>query len=861
MMNGSRAGIAVTGVFLFVATGTGADLFENIAPGDLVPAALVADGVPGGNAVLEPGETVVVEPSWRNATPVPVTATGTASAFGGPGAPGLYTVVDGAASYGTVAAGQVASCQSAGDCYRFAVGAPSTRPAQHWDATFGEATSTGSLKTWTLHVGDTFTDVPRASPFYRFVETLVHHGVTGGCGTSSYCPSAAITREQLAVFALAAKDGRFFVPTACTLGTEMFADVPATSPFCRWVEELARRGVVTGCGGGQYCPGASVSREQMAVFMLSTKEGPGYAPPACVPGSQPFFDVPASSPFCKWIEELARRGVVTGCGGGNYCPTATVPREQMAVFISATFGITVYGVAPYMYVVNSADDVNDGACSPSHCSFREALAIANATPNPGVREEIRFAIAGSGPHVIRPASALPAITEAVVVDGYSQAGATANALAAGSNAVLKIELDLSTGGPIRLSTSSALLRGLALNRSPAAAVSVEGSGNAIEGCFIGTDAGGTLDLGNATGIIINLGGNANRIGATLPGQRNLISGNARGIGIESSSNNLVQGNLIGTDRAGLVAIPNSSGAIYITSITHLAGADSNVIGGLEQGAGNVVSGNGAAGILASGYVGASLRIVSNTRIQANLIGIGADGSYLPNPVGIELNGSGVWGALIGGTSVAPAGNSISAVAAGVDMTIGINGGPKNVSIRGNRIRWSQYAVRGVPSAPGDITANVIGPNAAGVLLEAGTMAIRGNSIVGSGGGLGIDLAPNGVTPNDPGDGDVGPNGLQNFPVLTAAVRSGNALTIGGSLNSAASATYTVEIFVSTAANGSGYGEGETSLGTISVTTDAAGNAPIAVVLPVTVPAGRVITATATDAAGNTSEFSAARTVQ
>jgi hypothetical protein len=78
----------------------------------------------------------------------------------------------------------------------------------------------------------------------------------------------------------------------------------------------------------------------MAVFVLATKE-PGFTPPAC--GTPRFNDVPASSPFCRWIEELARRGVVTGCGGGNYCPTAAVTREQMAVFISVTFGLMLYG--------------------------------------------------------------------------------------------------------------------------------------------------------------------------------------------------------------------------------------------------------------------------------------------------------------------------------------------------------------------------------------------------------------------------------------------------------------------------------------------------------------------------------------
>jgi hypothetical protein len=56
-----------------------------------------------------------------------------------------------------------------------------------------------------------------------------------------------------------------------------------------------------------------------------------------------YADVPETSPFCRWIEELTNRGVVTGCGGGNYCPTNPVTREQMGVFISATFGLTLYG--------------------------------------------------------------------------------------------------------------------------------------------------------------------------------------------------------------------------------------------------------------------------------------------------------------------------------------------------------------------------------------------------------------------------------------------------------------------------------------------------------------------------------------
>jgi len=83
-----------------------------------------------------------------------------------------------------------------------------------------------------------------------------------------------------------------------------------------------------------------VTREQMAIFVLRTLD-PALNPPACVPGSE-FDDVAATSPFCRWIEELATRGVVTGCGGSSYCPTSPVTREQMSVFLSQTFGLLLY---------------------------------------------------------------------------------------------------------------------------------------------------------------------------------------------------------------------------------------------------------------------------------------------------------------------------------------------------------------------------------------------------------------------------------------------------------------------------------------------------------------------------------------
>ena len=236
-----------------------------------------------------------------------------------------------------VASGAAANCGDTGDCYTAAI-TLNTRPSTHWDTVWGEVMNTYSAKLWTLHVGDSFTDVPRTNPFYPFIEILLHRGVTGGCTNTTFCPTSTTNRDAMAVFVLVSKEGPAYSPPAC--GAPVFGDVPAENPFCKWIEELARRGVAGGCGGGNYCPGNPVTRAQMSVFVLRTPD-PNLDPPAC---STPVFeDVPANDPFCKWIEELARRGVVTGCGGGNYCPEASVSREQMGVFLGVTFGLTLYG--------------------------------------------------------------------------------------------------------------------------------------------------------------------------------------------------------------------------------------------------------------------------------------------------------------------------------------------------------------------------------------------------------------------------------------------------------------------------------------------------------------------------------------
>jgi hypothetical protein len=116
----------------------------------------------------------------------------------------------------------------------------------------------------------------------------------------------------------------------------VFLDVGAGDFAAAWIEQLAADGITAGCGGGNYCPGNQVTRDQMAVFLLRAKYGSGYSPPA---PSGDFNDVPANYWAAAWIEQLAAEGITSGCGNGNYCPEAPVTRDQMAVFLVRTFGL------------------------------------------------------------------------------------------------------------------------------------------------------------------------------------------------------------------------------------------------------------------------------------------------------------------------------------------------------------------------------------------------------------------------------------------------------------------------------------------------------------------------------------------
>ncbi|MFZ5785391.1 MAG: S-layer homology domain-containing protein, partial [Acidobacteriota bacterium] len=123
---------------------------------------------------------------------------------------------------------------------------------------------------------------------------------------------------------------------------------------CRFVHFLAAKGITSGCGGGNYCPSSSITRWQMAVFLAGALAGadasvpvsgtvPGLGDYTCgVGGQSVFLDVPPTDPGCKHVHYIAARGITSGCGGGNYCPTSPLGRDQMAVFLTKAFDLALW---------------------------------------------------------------------------------------------------------------------------------------------------------------------------------------------------------------------------------------------------------------------------------------------------------------------------------------------------------------------------------------------------------------------------------------------------------------------------------------------------------------------------------------
>jgi hypothetical protein len=525
---------------------------------------------------------------------------------------------------------------------------------------------------------------------------------------------------------------------------------------------------------------------------------------------------------------------------------------------------------PVVFTVTNTEDTGPG-------SLRQAILDSNASPPPppGTSNLIVFSISGSGVHTIMPATQLPDITQPLEIDGYTQPGASPNTNPPrlGDNAVILIELSGAMAPPntrgLTINVSECGVRGLIINRFQNDAIDVldgDNEDNVIEGNFIGTDATGTVALPNGAsgfGGIGLLGGENNTIGGITPAARNLISGNTGDGVVLNSSNNIVQGNFIGTDVTGRVAIGNAQRGV--------SSSGGNLIGGDTAAAGNVISGNNrgiecTTDVVQGNFIGTDLTgtiKVSNLNVGVSVADgiatIGGLTSIPGTPPGNLISGNGIAGLVV----TEPAAGNIKGNTIGADIT-GTQplGNDAGISI----VSTGASTVGGAEAGAGNILAfngTLCDVHHAGVIVsgsDATGNRIEGNSIFANG-GLGIDLkivfdGPCGITDNDTCDTDIGPNNLQNYPILTSATTIGGSTTIQGSLNSAPNTTFRIEFFDNHQCHPSGNGSGETFIGSTDVITDGNCNAPINVTFQISVEQGHVITATATDPAGNTSEFSA-----
>jgi hypothetical protein len=507
-------------------------------------------------------------------------------------------------------------------------------------------------------------------------------------------------------------------------------------------------------------------------------------------------------------------------------------------------------------------------------------AIDSANTNPGA-DTIAFGIVGTGPHTIALASALPNITEAVTIDGYTQAGSSPNTqpTTQGLNTVLMIVVDgAGTGVPGTLGcmtsvASNVTIRGLVMNRCPGYQIRLQGavSNNVVAGNFLGTTYDGlAVPAGASAGGVLQVSQTGTRIGGTAPADRNLFAGVSNPLWIGATgvagSDVVIEGNLFGTDATGLVSL----GPLTGTGVD-VGGGQGVRIGGPTVASRNII-GRFQVGMYIASAFGDS---TSDVVVQGNFVGTDVTGTrLLPAAAGgqgivtsaadnFEILGNTI-GGFGTGIETQTAGQVIRGNFIGTDST-GTN--DLGNTVRGIRFAHLEDIVIGGAGAG---QGNWIAFNSmAGVEGQSGSATIRGNRIwnnktIVTGNGLGIDLTQSsvlGVTINDDGDADSGPNNLQNFPFLTStgpSLAQGTGGTrIQGFLDSAPSTQYTLDFYSNPAcaSRPQELAEGQDYMGTSQVTTDGSGHAIIDVTLGVIVEVGARITATATDPDGNTSEFS------
>lgn len=497
------------------------------------------------------------------------------------------------------------------------------------------------------------------------------------------------------------------------------------------------------------------------------------------------------------------------------------------------------------YVVTSAGDQAGAG------TLLWAINQVNADSSPDV---IQFDIGQGGLQTIKLASALPAVTNTVAIEGSTQP-----AMGPG----LQIVIDGSGTGAgsngLTIEGAGSVVQGLAIVGFSGSGLVLEtGGGDLVAGNDLGVLPSGTVEA-NGTGLLV-LSSSSNTIGGSASGAGNLISGNAGvGLAIESgaqaSSDNVVYGNQIGTAAGGLAAAGNTLGGVVVS------GGGGNQIGEAGSGVGNVISGNQGPGLTVEGGA-------SGTLVEGNLIGVGSDGKTPVGNVGDGVLIDGATGVQLGGTALGE-GNVISSNQGNGIETQGDTAGllvmgndvgtdATGLLILGNRLNGlslgsSSNTIGGTLAGAGNtIDFNGSGSTGAGVQLVGNVdhNTILSNSIYDNA-GLGINLG-SGPTSNHP-PGTPGPNDYQNYPVLNLAQSDGEVTSVTGVLSAAPSTLYLLQFFSSPTENATGFGQGKTLIGTLAVSTDNSGNVSFNVPGTASNP-GSYISATATSPSGDTSEF-------
>jgi hypothetical protein len=437
------------------------------------------------------------------------------------------------------------------------------------------------------------------------------------------------------------------------------------------------------------------------------------------------------------------------------------------------------------FVVNQVNDLpdfnlgdgvadSDSGTPGVQISLRSAIQNANLD---AALDDIHFGIAGAGVKLISPTSALPSITQPVVIDGYTQPTAAPNTLGVGSNATILIHLDgLSAGAAasgLTITGGGSTVRGLAITRFKFQGIEIEGPGNfsKIVGNFIGVPPAGNADQGNTiNGVLIN-NSEGNEVGGPSPADRNVISGNnSNGVALAgtNATNNIIQGNYIGTNAAGDADVGNTDEGVIVSELTTGGGVASHtMIGGPFSGSGNVISGNNGSGVALIG-ADAQFNEVQGNRIGTNATGTAALGNSFhgvliaffdvlaasnntiggvpdavssPNPRNI-ISGNGRAGVAMFGTGAT--GNKVQGNYIGTDIT-----GTFAISNLNDGVRLGDASLGAGPSAnfiggttPG--AGNLISGNTDNGIELAGATT-SGNMIEGN--LIGTNVAGNAAVPN------------------------------------------------------------------------------------------------------------------